>query len=146
MLQRILSPLSGFAFAALRIVAGLLFATHGAQKLFGWYFERPKPEMGTQAWFGGVIELVGGVLIALGLFTRCAAFIASGTMAVAYTQFHWMGDGKGGFDPSAAFTDRILPVVNGGELALLYAFLFLYIACRGPGPASLDARLRKSPA
>ena len=79
-------------------------------------------------WFGGLIELIGGVLMAIGAFTRCAAFVCSGTMAVAYTQFHWKLDFGRGF----------FPVINKGELALLYAFLFLYIACRGAGIWSVD--------
>ena len=77
---------------------------------------------------GGVIELVGGALIALGLFTRIAAFIASGEMAVAYWMFH--------------APDSIYPIVNGGDAAILYCFVFLYIAVAGPGSLSLDGALR----
>jgi putative oxidoreductase len=110
------------AYAALRILSGLLFSFHGVQKIFGVMTDH-QPPFGTQLWFGGVIELVCGVLIALGLLTRWAAFLASGTMAVAYMQFHWR----------LQFGAEFLPAVNKGELALLYAFLFLFIACRGAG-------------
>ncbi|HYO95241.1 MAG TPA: DoxX family protein [Polyangiaceae bacterium] len=130
-LERSLGPHAEHAYALLRIVAGILFAFHGVQKILGLLTER-QPPVGSQLWFGGWIELVGGIAIALGLFTRCAAFIASGTMAVAYVQFHWKLDFGAGF----------FPVVNKGELGLLYAFLFLYIACRGAGVWSLDARRR----
>jgi putative oxidoreductase len=120
------------AYAALRIVAGSLFAFHGVQKILGWLSANAPPPFGSQLWFGGLIELVGGSLIALGLFTRCAAFVASGTMAVAYTQFHW----------KLALSDwQWLPIVNKGELAALYCFVFLFIWAHGPGAASLD-RLR----
>ncbi len=127
MLSRMLAPRGETVYAALRIVAGLMFAFHGVQKLFGVLTEK-QPPAGSQLWIGGVIELVTGLLIALGLFTVWAAFLASGTMAVAYTQFHWK------FALGAGF----FPTINRGELALLYAFLFLYIACRGAGLASLD--------
>lgn len=121
------------AGAALRIVAGGMFAFHGAQKMLG-VLAPPghQPPAWTQLWFGGIIELVGGILIALGLFTRPAALLASGTMAVAYFQFHWklaMDHGK------------FLPAVNGGELAVLYCFVFLVFAVSGAGAFSLD-RLR----
>jgi putative oxidoreductase len=120
------------AYAALRIVSGSLFAFHGVQKILGWLTTHPPPTLGSQLWFGGLIELVGGSLIALGLFTRCAAFVASGTMAVAYIQFHWQ----------LALTGwRWLPIVNQGELAVLYCFIFLFVWIHGPGSASLD-RLR----
>ena len=110
------------AYAALRIVAGALFACHGATKILG--FLGPSQPMFTQLWFGGLIELVGGVLIALGLFTRTAALLASGTMAVAYFQFHW----------KLAFGGwKFLPMVNQGELAVIYCFVFLFIALRGSG-------------
>ncbi len=135
MLHRLLPRFAEPSYALLRIVAGALFAFHGAQKLLGFLAKGPGPAMGTQKWFGGVIELVGGLLIAIGLGTRWAAFVASGTMAVAYTQFHW----KGRLD------DGFFPLVNGGELALLYAFLFLFIACKGAGMWSVDGVLAKQP-
>lgn len=132
MLQRILHPKTEAAFAALRIVAGTMFALHGMQKLLGVLGGAVK-EPGTQLWFGAVIELVAGFCIALGAATPWMAFLASGTMAVAYVQFHWKFDLGQGF----------FPVVNKGELALLYCFLFLYVACRGAGPLSWDAARRK---
>ena len=112
-------------YALLRIVAGLLFAVHGAQKILGIWGGQ-QPPMFTQVWFAGVIELVGGLMIAVGLLTSLAAFIASGEMAVAYFQAH----APGGWNP----------VLNRGELAVLYCFLFLYIAARGGGRYSVDRR------
>jgi putative oxidoreductase len=129
LLKRVLEPRTEAAFALLRIVAGLMFAFHGIQKVLGLLTPRTPP-VGSQLWVGGVIELVAGFAIAVGLFTRCAAFIASGTMAVAYVQFHW----------KLAFGANFFPIVNKGELALLYSVLFLFIACRGAGPWSLDRR------
>jgi putative oxidoreductase len=117
-----LERFSPHAFLALRIVSGLLFATHGAQKLFG-VLGGTVASLTTQLGLGGVIELCTGLLIALGIATRPAAFLASGTMAVAYIQFHWRGQLGSAF----------WPVVNKGELAVIYCFLFLYIACSGPG-------------
>ena len=117
----------------MRVVAGLLFAFHGLQKIFGVLSDR-QPTFGTQVWFGGLIELVGGALIAAGLFTPWAAFLASGTMAVAYAQFHWKFDFGSGF----------FPAVNKGELALVYAVVFLDIAARGGGRWSLDRLLRRN--
>ena len=84
-----------------------------------------------QIWIGGLIELLGGAWVAIGLYTRPAAFLASGTMAVAYFQFHWRFALAGG---------RWIPALNQGELAVLYCFLFLFIAARGGGVASLDGR------
>ena len=121
-------------YAALRILAGLLFAFHGIQGLTGIYMPFPAAEVGSQAWIGSIIELVTGLAIAGGLLTRWAAFLASGTMAVAYIQFHWR----------FAFDAKFLPAVNQGEPALINAFLFLYIACRGPGAASIDRLLRRA--
>jgi putative oxidoreductase len=124
-----------FAYAALRVVSGAMFAFHGAQKVLGVLTTKAQPEMWSQAWIGGIIELVGGILIAIGLFTRPAALLASGTMAVAYFQFHWFRP----FD--TAFSDwRFLPIVNGGELAALYCFVFLLFAVSGAGPSSLDSQ------
>src|SRR5687767_15497625 len=121
---------SPHALAALRIMAGLLFLAHGTVKLFGW----PEVEgmgrvpLASVAGVGGIIEFVAGALIALGLFTRAAAFIASGEMAVAYFMFH---------APQSFY-----PIVNGGDAAILYCFLFLYLFFAGPGSFSLDAALR----
>jgi len=117
------------AYAALRVVSGVLFAFHGVQKIFGWVTAKAPPAFGSQLWLGGIIELVGGALIALGLFTRHAAFLCSGTMAVAYTQFHWKLTLAGA---------QWLPIVNKGELAVVYCFVFLYIWTQGSGVASLD--------
>jgi putative oxidoreductase len=108
------------AYALLRLVAGLMFSFHGAQKIFGILSEF-RPGVGSQAWFGGLIELICGLLIFLGFQTRWAAFIASGEMAVAYFQFHWK------FQIDQSF----FPAINKGELAALYCFVFLYIATRG---------------
>lgn len=120
------------AYALLRVVAGLMFSFHGMQKLFGVLGASAQPA-GTQLWFGGLIELACGLAIAAGLFTRWAALLASGTMAVAYTQFHW----------KLQLGAHFLPLVNKGELALLYAAVFLYIAAQGAGAFSLDIRLRR---
>lgn len=111
----------------MRIVVGFLFAFHGCQKVLGILSEF-HPPVGSQLWIGGVIELVGGLAIMLGIGTRWAAFICSGEMAVAYFQFHWK------FQMGPQF----FPAINKGELAVLYCFLFLYIACRGAGKWSLD--------
>jgi putative oxidoreductase len=129
MFKRFLEPKTDAAYAFLRIVAGLMFSFHGFQKLFG-VLTQHQPPVGSQLWFGGIIELVAGLAIAAGLLTSCAAFIASGTMAVAYVQFHW----------KLAFGRNFFPAINQGELALLYAVLFLFIACRGSGRWSLARR------
>ncbi|MFN2425023.1 MAG: DoxX family protein [Candidatus Binatia bacterium] len=115
------------AYALLRIVSGLMFSFHGVQKIFGFLAQHPV-EFGSQMWFGGILELVGGIAILVGFQTRVAAFLCSGMMAVAYVQFHWKFAGG----------DQFFPVINKGELAVLYCFAFLFIACRGPGKWSLD--------
>jgi putative oxidoreductase len=127
-MSNILSPFTEKAYALLRIVSGAMFACHGLQKLFGMLGGQ-QAAMGSQQWIGGVIELGGGVLIAIGLFTSLAAFLASGMMAVAFFQFHWKFGGE-----------SFLPILNKGELAALYCFVFLYIACKGGGHWSFDAR------
>jgi putative oxidoreductase len=117
----------------MRLIVGLMFFCHGAQKIFGW-FSPPGQHAGALPplmLVGGWIEIIGGILIAVGLFTRLAAFIASGEMAAAFFMMH----AKGSF----------LPIVNKGELAVVYCFLFFYIFLYGPGAWSLDVTVRKTP-
>ena len=128
------SRLESWSYTALRFVAGFMFFWHGAQKVLGLATTKAGPELFSQMWFGGVIEVVAGILIALGLFTRAAAFLASGQMAVAYIQFHWKG----------ALGASFLPIVNKGELAVLYCFVFLFICLRGAGPISIDRQLGRA--
>ncbi len=122
-----LSQYSNSVYAILRIMAGLMFTFHGVQKIFGILTDH-QPPVGSQIWIGGLIELVCGIMIVIGLLTRWAAFLASGTMAVAYIQFHWQ----------LQFGASFFPAVNKGELAALYCFLFLYIACRGAVKWGID--------
>lgn len=119
-------------YALLRMVAGAMFLCHGLQKVFGAFGGEQAPA-GSQLWIGGLIELACGAAIALGLLTSLAAFLASGEMAVAYIQFHWQ----------LRFDSGFLPIVNLGELALLYSFVFLYVACRGDGMWALGDVLRR---
>jgi putative oxidoreductase len=128
-MERWLGRLSDLFYAALRFVAGAMFACHGAQKLFG--------ALGGQKMTGsplmltaGIIELVGGLLIAFGLLGGWAAFVAAGQMAFAYFMAH---------APKSPW-----PILNGGELAVLYCFVFLFVATRGSGPISLDAALGRA--
>jgi len=127
------SKLRDLALTALRIVAGFLFFCHGAQKLLGWFAEPGSQRMALAfpqlPWFAGVLELVGGALIVLGLLTRPVAFILSGEMAVAYFMVH---------APNGP-----IPILNHGELAALYSFLFLFLAANGGGPYSFDGAMRK---
>lgn len=116
-----------YAYAALRIVTGFLFVFHGLQKLFGMYGGQAVPLI-SRAGAAGMIELVGGVFVMLGLFTSPVAFICSGEMAFAYFLAH----APNGF----------WPIVNRGELAVFYCFVFLYISARGAGPLSLDRIVR----
>ena len=123
-MHRFLSRYSEIAYTLLRVVAGLMFAVHGAQKLFGFLGGRQMP-VGSLFGVAGIIEFVGGLLIALGLFASWAAFIASGEMAWAYFQAH----APRGF----------WPITNGGELAALFCFVFLYFATMGSGKLSVDS-------
>jgi len=126
-----LEKYADYAYALLRIVSGFLLAFHGSQKILGILTEF-RPPVGSQLWIGGVIELVGGLLIGLGLLTRWAAFICSGMMAVAYIQFHW----------KFQLGSQIFPAINKGELAIMFCLAFLYIACRGGVKWSLDKKDR----
>ena len=119
-----------YILSLLRIAVALFFMEHGMQKLFGF---PPRTGAGPGflglLWFAGVLEFGGGLLVMLGLFTRPVAFLLSGQMAVAYFMSH---------APRAFF-----PVLNGGDAAALYCFVFLYLAFAGPGPWSMDAYLRR---
>ena len=110
-------------YALLRIVSGFLFIWHGTQKLINFPAEFPYP-LNPLMYAAGTIEMIGGALVMIGLFTRPAAFICSGTMAAAY----WMAHGM----------NHLFPILNGGELAALFCFAFLFIAARGPGIWSLE--------
>lgn len=116
-----------YTYALMRIVVGFMLMFHGVQKILG-VLAQSQPLVGSQLWIGGLIELFGGLLVALGFQTRIAAFLCSGMMAVAYIQFHWK------FQMGPNF----FPAINKGELALLYCFVFLFIACRGGVKWCLD--------
>jgi len=130
-MTRWLGKYSPYLYALLRIVAGLLFAMHGTQKLLGWPLpsQGGRPPLASLYGVAGIIELVGGVLIMIGLFASIAAFIASGEMAYAYFTQHQPGG--------------TWPIQNRGELAVLFCFLFLYIASHGSGVWSIDALMRR---
>ena len=127
--MKFLAKYSDRAYALLRIAAGILFAFHGAQKLFG-VLGGHQASLASQMGLAGLIELFGGLAIALGFGTRIAAFLASGEMAVAYFQAHW----------KLQLTSHFFPIVNQGELALLYCFLFLFVATRGTVTWGLDKK------
>ena len=127
-MERIIGRYTPQLFAILRIIAGLMFAMHGTQKLFGWPGGK-EPAAATLFVVAGVVELVCGLLIAIGLLASWAAFLASGQMAVAYFYVH-------------AKPLLSSPLLNEGEKALLYCFLWLYIAAHGAGIWSVD-RARK---
>ena len=114
------------SYALLRITTGFLFLWHGAQKFFNFPIDFPYGPLNPMMSTAAAVELVGGALIMLGLFTRPVAFIASGTMAVAY----WMAHGSKDW----------FPIANGGELAVMFCFIFLFIATRGAGIWSLDKK------
>ena len=121
-MERWLGKYSSYVYAAMRLIVGLAFSCHGAQKLFGML--GGQAVTGNRMLAAGVVEFFAGLLVALGLFAGYAAFLASGEMAVAYFTMH----APGGF----------WPILNKGELAVVYCFVFLYIATRGSGSISLD--------
>jgi putative oxidoreductase len=131
MKSSVVSRTTPHLLSVLRIVAALLFIAHGTQKLFALPVNQPQRTVGLLSLLGaaGVLETFGGLLMLLGLFTRPVAFILAGEMAYAYFTQH---------APRARW-----PILNGGELAVLFCFIWLFFAAAGPGPWSLDARLRK---
>lgn len=122
-----LGRLSEPIVSLMRLVAGFTYSLHGAQKLFG-VLGGERADLASLFGLAGIIEFFGGSLIAVGLFTPWVAFLASGQMATAYFMAHY----PRGF----------WPIENGGELAAVYCFVFLFLASRGPGPISLDRILR----
>lgn len=126
MIDAVAARAQPWLLSILRIMGALLLLQHGLQKMIGWPpSPRPMPELFSQIWFAGALELAGGALLLLGLWTRPVAFLLAGLMAFAY----FLGHAPRGF----------LPVLNGGNLAILYCFTFLYLSAAGPGPISLDA-------
>jgi putative oxidoreductase len=123
-MEKALVPLAPYAYAILRIIVGLLFVSHGGQKIFGWFGGQPVP-LGSLFGLAGIIEIVLGILVTIGLLARLAAFIASGEMAVAYFIGH--------------FPKSFWPLENEGELAVLFCFIFLSMATQGAGIWSVDA-------
>lgn len=124
MLTPLLDRLAPSVLSVLRAVAGLIFFAHGTQKLFGFPPTERVTELFSLVWVAGLIEFVTGVLLILGWRTRAAAFLASGTMAAAY----WL----------AHAPRSVHPAVNGGDAAILYCFVFLYLVFAGGGPIALD--------
>jgi putative oxidoreductase len=126
-LNTTLSNAAPHVLSVLRIVVGLLFLQHGLVKLFAFPMPFPNPPAtGSLIWYQGIIEIVGGVLLILGLFTRPVAFILAGDMAFAYFMGH--------------SSRSIYPIQNGGNLSILYCFVFFYLVFSGAGPWSIDAR------
>ena len=128
-MERWLGRYSEILYAAMRVVVGLMFAVHGSQKLFGYPGGQRMSVPLMQV--AGAIELVAGLLVALGLVASIAAFVASGEMAVAYFMMH--------------FPNGFWPILNQGELAVLYCFVFLFLFAAGGGPLSVDRLLRRRP-
>ncbi|XUY26097.1 DoxX family protein [Agrobacterium sp. rho-8.1] len=124
-----LSRYQPYALAALRIIAALLFIEHGTQKLFGFPASTMEGSLPPMLMVAALLETIGGILILIGLFTRPVAFVLSGLMAFAYFMAH---------SPKSFF-----PVLNGGDAAILFCFVFLYLVTAGPGALSVDSARRR---
>ena len=127
MADSLMNSMRGYALSVMRIVIGLTFMSHGLQKTLGLLGGKPMP-ISSLAGFGGYLELIGGILILVGLFTRPVAFVLCGEMAVAYFKTH--------------APQGLWPIVNHGELAVVYCFVFFYLIFSGGGPLSLDRIFR----
>jgi putative oxidoreductase len=123
-MEKTLAPFAPYAYAIMRIIVGLLFVCHGGQKIFGWFGGQPVP-LASLFGVAGIIEIVLGLLVTIGFLTGYAAFIASGEMAVAYFMRH--------------YPKSFWPLENEGEPAVLFCFIYLYMATRGAGIWSVDA-------
>jgi putative oxidoreductase len=134
LMEKVLGRYSEETYALMRIVVGFLFACHGAQKILGMFGGLPGPVPEAIRWIAGLIELVGGVMVMVGFQASIAAFLASGLMAFAYFLAHHS-------------SDALFPIQNKGELAAIYAWVFLYVSTRGSGIWSVDGATRQvSPA
>jgi putative oxidoreductase len=125
-------------YCVVRIIVGLMFACHGGQKLFG-FPPGGRPAVNALGWSAGSIELVAGLLIAVGLLTRLAAFIASGEMAVAYFMTSFSGKT---LDHAPTVLERLLPILNFGELPVMLCLVFFFMIFYGPGRWSIDVLIR----
>lgn len=136
-MDKVLGKYEPYVYAIMRIILGFLFLWHGSQKLLGYPPQQMPPGSPASQGLsplmavGGVIELVGGIMIMIGLFAGIAAFLSSGMMAVAYFMAHFS-------------MQAFLPIVNKGELAVVYCFIFLYISARGSGIWSVDSILNRN--
>ena len=128
-MKSFMSAFNSHSYAIMRMIVGFLFLWHGAQKLFAYPVAMPPGVPAFITYIAGPIELFGGILVMIGLFTRWSAFLASGLMAFAY----WMGHG----------TKALLPLLNNGELAALYCFVFLFISTQGSGIWSVDSLIER---
>lgn len=129
MADRLQTNWAPFILSILRIVSALIFMAHGTAKLLGFPDASFTPAAFTLPWWAGLLEIIGGALLVVGLFTRPTAFVMSGLMAAAY----WI----------AHAPKSVYPLLNGGDPAILYCFIFLYIAFAGGGPLSLDAIFKR---
>ena len=139
-----LASFSSPVLSIFRIIFGLLFTLHGSMKLFGWPLGTKVPVGTWPFWWAGLIEFILGLLIVVGLFTRLAAFVASGEMAFAYFYRHWPPLGGGPSAPFWPFNAELGG--NGGELPIMFCFAFLLLATTGAGSLSIDSRRRTATA
>jgi len=132
MLPKMLDDQKDRVHGLLRIAAGFMFAMHGTEKVIG-YPPGGMMQVASEPWLLGLVEILAGILVMVGLFTAYGAFVASILCFVGYCRYHWQFQ----FDRYA------FPAINGGEMTLLYALVFLYLACKGGGLWSVDSKMKK---